>query len=148
LKTSGKECKMTPFQIAQTYIGTKELPNEKDNHLILAMIESCNPIDAPLHDEIPWCAAFMNFILKHANLPHTNSLAARSNLNIGSVVPSINEALVGNDIVVLKRTGGHHVGFFAGLEEDGVWILGGNQSNQVSLQKFRITDVLGVRRIA
>lgn len=41
-----------------------------------------------------------------------------------------------------------HVGFFAGLDGASVKVLGGNQSNAVSIQNFPIASVLGVRRLA
>jgi uncharacterized protein (TIGR02594 family) len=142
---------ITPFQVAQTFIGIKELDGDKDNPLILAMIQSCNPISEELKDEIPWCSAFVNFVCKHLRLPRSHSLAARSWLNIGQVVTRF-ELLCDADIVVFKRgidPRKGHVGFFAGYnnEKQAVHILGGNQSNSVSLQQFNIEEIIGCRRL-
>jgi hypothetical protein len=41
-----------------------------------------------------------------------------------------------------------HVGLFAGLEGTHVLVLGGNQSNGVSVARFPVARVLGVRRLA
>ena len=139
---------ITPFQIAQTLVGNKELLGKADNPLILAMIQTCNAIDGELHDEIPWCSAFINFIAKLTRLPRSHSLAARSWLEIG-IPLSTPQLTVDSDIIILKRGTGNqgHVGFFAGFEGEYIIILGGNQSNSVNLQKFIDTDVIGMRRL-
>jgi hypothetical protein len=40
-----------------------------------------------------------------------------------------------------------HVGLYAGIEGENVLVLGGNQGNAVSLQRFQMKNVLGVRRL-
>lgn len=143
---------ITPFQVAQTFVGIKELNGDANNPLIVAMIQTCQP-DAS-NDEIPWCSAFINFISKMLKLPRSHSLAAKSNLAIGTVI-NLDEATADADIVILNRTENPalgHVGFFAGKENgsDGfqyIYILGGNQSNSVSIQRFRADKVAGVRRL-
>ncbi len=60
--------------------------------------------------------------------------------------------------MILKRGGGKqpgpdvikapgHVGFFAGVEEKSVLVLGGNQSDEVNVSPFPVARVLGVRRL-
>jgi hypothetical protein len=77
---------------------------------------------------------------------------------VGEAV-QISDARVGFDVVVLKRgpepqpgpevTQGApgHVGYFAGLSENGVMLLGGNQHDHVSYENFAPERVLGVRRL-
>ena len=40
-----------------------------------------------------------------------------------------------------------HVGFYVGLHEEDIMILGGNQSNSVSLKMYPKEILLGVRRL-
>ena len=65
----------------------------------------------------------------------------------------------GFDVVIFKRgpnpqpgpevvNAPGHVGFFAALEGETVWVLGGNQSDTVKISGYPANDVLGVRRLA
>jgi uncharacterized protein (TIGR02594 family) len=149
-RTGAKLTEVNPYTIGQQLIGTKELDGKADNHLIQAMIETCH-WDLDVHDETPWCSAFINFVHKLCNLPRSNSLAARSWLSVGTPI-YLNDALPNGDVVILQRgligSGLGHVGFFSALKApDGiVFILGGNQANQVNVSPFEIKDVVGVRR--
>lgn len=135
---------ITPFQVASNFIGLKEIPGDKDNALIVAMLKECN--DSFNHDEVPWCSAFVNFICKCLGLPRTNSAAALSWLKVGS---ASNYPTVGSTIVILKRgtnPNQGHVGFYGGISSGNkVHVLGGNQNNQVCLDDFNVIDVLGYR---
>jgi uncharacterized protein (TIGR02594 family) len=100
-----------------------------------------------LNDDTPWCGAFMGSALQQGGSTNgaTNPLWARDYLKTGAPV-DLSQAQVG-DIVVFKRGSGGHVGFYMGQEGDKIKVLGGNQSNQVSVQSYKKSDLLGVRRI-
>ena len=51
---------ITPFELAQRFIGVKEVPGTTDNPQILAMLKLDG--EWPEHDEVPWCSAFVNYI--------------------------------------------------------------------------------------
>lgn len=154
---------ITPFRVAQTFIGTKELSTPgQDNHLIQAMIESCDH-SGTITDEIPWCSAFVNFVCKTLGLPRSKSLAAKSWLSVGSAIHQ-QDCLADSDIVILNRGSNPaqgHVGFFAGRDTNyglqaqnpnkfpvmRFFLLGGNQSNQVCIEEFDLKDVAGFRRL-
>ncbi len=149
---------ISAFELAQRFVGVKEVPGSDSNPQVLAFLK----LDQswPGGDDVPWCSAFANYIAWLLRLPRSKNLAARSWLAIGRAV-RIDEAAVGFDVIVLKRGGGDqpgpevlaapgHVGFFAGLEGNGarVLVLGGNQGDQVSVAPFPADRVLGVRRLA
>ena len=144
---------ITPFDIAQRFIGVKEVAGAVSNPLILAMLQLHD--DWPKDDAVPWCSAFVNWIAWLLGLPPSNSLAARSWLAVGRSV-TLEDAKIDSDIVVLEREGagetGGHVGFFAGLEArdsgEVVLVLGGNQHDAVNVSAFPRSRVLGVRRLA
>lgn len=145
---------ITPFQVAQTFVGIKEFSGAQDNPLILAMLQTC-PTPAVLNDEVAWCSAFVNFIAKMLKLPRSHSLAAKSWLEVGYPL-YIGDGIVDSDIVVFNRGTNPalgHVGFFAGTSPGvsgasfKVHILGGNQGNSVSLQDFPVSDIAGIRRL-
>ena len=90
------------FQLAQRFIGQRELPGTDDNNpVIMSMLH----VDGawPKDDEVPWCSGYVNYIAWLLRLPRSKSLRARSWLNVGEVVGSIEDADVGFDVVILKR---------------------------------------------
>jgi uncharacterized protein (TIGR02594 family) len=97
-----------------------------------------------------WCAAFVNAALGRAGYKGTGSLMARSFLNFGTPVKDASPG----DVAVLARGDRNgpygHVGFVEGIvTKNGkqfVRMLGGNQSNKVSVQDYPMADVLGFRR--
>jgi uncharacterized protein (TIGR02594 family) len=133
------------FDIAQRFVGLKETPGAASNAAVLAMLQ----LDQtwPKDDAVPWCSAFANLVAWLLRLPRSKSLAARSWLTVGRPV-TLDTAEPYNDVVILSRDGGGHVGFFAGLQGDKVLILGGNQSDAVNVTAFPKARVLGVRRLA
>lgn len=110
--------------IARKEIGTHEYPGQwQDNPRIIEYLKSTS-FDGELHDEVPWCSAFVNWCITQAGLKGTNSAAASSWLNSGQ---KLKQPRVGC-IVVFN----HHVGFYNRAEGNHFWLLGGNQSNAVN----------------
>ena len=149
---------MTGFQLAHRYIGeVLERPDEAHHPLIQWWHSRCGlGFDTP--DEVPWCSSFVNGIAWELRLPRSKSAAARSWLAIGAAV-EIEDARPGWDVVILKRGTGSqpgpdvtrgaagHVGWFAGVEQDVVLVLGGNHGNAVSIARFQTAQILGIRRL-
>jgi uncharacterized protein (TIGR02594 family) len=147
---------ITPFLLAQRFIGLREMKGSLDNPQIMAMLSL--DMAWPDHDEVPWCSAFVNYICWLLRVQRSKDLRARSWLEVGMpVVPDV--AMVGFDVVIIKRGGDDrgpevinapgHVGFYAGREfSSGAFhILGGNQNNQVSVAPYDCTRLLGIRRL-
>lgn len=137
------------YKIAESYIGLQEWPGAKHNPEIVKMYAASGN-GWVKDDETPWCAAFVGAVLAQAGIKGTNKLNARSYLDWGEDIP-LSEAQPG-DIVVLwrgNRDGWQgHVGFFAGIAENGnILLLGGNQGNAVSKASFKPNRLLGVRRM-
>jgi len=100
-----------------------------------------------------WCAAFVNAVLEESDIVSNNDhkypLTARAFLQWGTKVTEPEPG----DIVVFPRGNSSwqgHVGFYLKtLEINGVeyyMILGGNQSNKVSIVPYRASKALGIRR--
>lgn len=124
--------------------------------MILAMLQKDQ--EWPADDEVPWCSALTNWVCWLLRLPRSKSLMARSWLLVGLAV-RLEDARVGFDVVILSRGAQHqpgpevidapgHVGFYSGHNRDYVFILGGNQSDMVSVGQYPKNRVLGVRRLA
>lgn len=158
---------ITAFDLAQRFVGMREVPGTKDNPFIISFLKLDG--EWPEHDEVPWCSAFVNYICWLLRLPRSKSLAARSWLNVGQEVAP-QDAAVGFDVIVLSRGEGEqpgpdvikapgHVGFFAGWatpalgegwirDRQDIHVLGGNQSNSISVARFKQRRLLGIRRLA
>ena len=149
----GKE--VSAYDIALRFVGIKEVSGSTANPQILAMLR----LDQqwPEDDSVPWCSGFVNYIAWILRLPRSKSLRARSWLTVGEVL-ELAEAEAGFDVVVLKRGGGKqpgpsvidapgHVGFFAGVQGNSILVLGGNQSDTVSIGAYPKSRLLGVRRL-
>ena len=145
---------MNPFDIAQRFVGIKEVGGSVDNPQIMAMLRLDN--DWPEADEVPWCSAFANYICWLLRLPRSKSLRARSWLEIGKGIPL--DAASPGDVIVLQRGAGEqpgpevlkapgHVGFYAGRFGDFIEVLGGNQSDTVKVSRYHKKKLLGVRRL-
>ena len=91
-------------------------------------------------DEVPWCSSFVNWVMNRAGYPITRSAAAKSWMKWGREVP-----LQYGCIVILKRTGGHHVGFYTGETANTVYLLGGNQADAVNVRQYKKDLVLSAR---
>lgn len=135
---------MQAYDLAQRFVGVKETAGIHSTPLVLAMLRLDD--GWPEDDEVPWCSAFTNFVCWLLRLPRSKSLAARSWLQVGRQVP-LDEARPGDDVIVLSRGAGGHVGFYAGRDGDDVLILGGNQGDRVCIAPFPRARVLGVRRL-
>lgn len=99
----------------------------------------------------PWCAAFMNMVLKRCSIKGTGSNLARSFLKIGTKV-ELKDAIPG-DLVVFKRGNSNWQGHITllfekpDIESGYLTCLGGNQKDSVCIAKFKINTLLGIRRV-
>mgnify|MGYP001030551301 CR=1 FL=1 len=107
----------------------------------------------PVYTE--WCAAFVNMILKQNNYPTSETvsdhpLTARSFLKLG--VPVVDEPKYG-DIIVFKRgePWQGHVAFYVNKKTvngiDYYYVLGGNQSDAVTIEPYAASRVISIRRL-
>ena len=144
---------ISPYTVANSFIGLKEVPGHLNNPLIMDMLKLDN--SWPQSDEVPWCSAFVNYVMHLCGLPRSRSLAARSWAQMTYPSIPILKASRGWDIVILNRGGSFdynksgpaHVGFFSELVESKVIILGGNQMNTVKLSTYPTTSILKIIRI-
>ncbi|WP_430409245.1 TIGR02594 family protein [Kordia sp.] len=101
------------------------------------------------NDETAWCSAFMNWIALKAGKKKSGKLNARSWLTVGRKVTKP----IQGDVVVLwrdqKRSWKGHVGLFINYSEDKkhIYVLGGNQNNQVNIKRYPAYRLLGFRRL-
>jgi len=127
----------TPWvNFARELLGQREIVGSGDNPTIVKMFEYTTLGKQP--DEVPWCAAFVNFCLFRTGYIGTRKATARSFCTLEKL-PEFKEGC----IVVIPRGSNPaygHVGFCLARTSlgpvDKLTILGGNQGNTVSIKSY------------
>lgn len=130
---------------ARRLMGTREVPGPGSNP---AIEDWATGLGIPYRsDDIPWCGLFAAHCIG-ATLPDeplpANPLGARNWMRFGrSCEPGLGSILV---FWRESRTSGKgHVGFYAGEDEHGFYVLGGNQSDAVNFRRLPRRQFLGAR---
>jgi uncharacterized protein (TIGR02594 family) len=123
-------------------LGVKELPGPADNPRIVEYHKTTSLKASD--DEVAWCSSFVNFCMSQAGTKGSGSAAARSWMQWGKALDEPRRGCV----VVLKRgtnPANGHVAFFLQSRGAMLELLGGNQGNQVKIQSFPKSQLLGFR---
>ncbi|KQO43038.1 NlpC/P60 family protein [Methylobacterium sp. Leaf85] len=95
-------------------------------------------------DSVAWCSAFVGAMLHRAGPKPSGSLAARSYEGWGVGLPG---PVLG--CIATKKRGNSswqgHVAFVVGANKDQVFLLGGNQSDAVTVAAFKRSEVTAYR---
>lgn len=123
--------------------GVREIPGNDDAPEILRYFrEAGDP--AITTETTPWCAAFLGAMLKRGGRCGTGSLLARSYLDWGIALETPRLGA----IAVLSRgddPNAGHVGFLVSDTAGKLYLLGGNQSDAVTVAGFDRVRLLGLR---
>jgi uncharacterized protein (TIGR02594 family) len=96
-------------------------------------------------DETSWCSSFVNWVFQSSGIKGTRSATARSWLNWGITLEEPKKGCV----VIFWRGSVSgwkgHVAFYVRENDKYVYVLGGNQSNRVSIAKYKKSRILGYR---
>jgi uncharacterized protein (TIGR02594 family) len=141
-----------PKTIAESLplIGVQEIVGKGSNKTILAWRDELNQSGVTItgygDDDIPWCGLFAAIIAyrrtKVAAEVVKDPLWARNWAKYGTKSP---KASLG-DCLVFVRNGGGHVGWYVAEDATAYHVLGGNQSNKVSITRIAKDRCIAVRR--
>lgn len=131
------------IETARKFLGTAEIAGPKSNPIIDGFWKV---IGLKHTDDIPWCMGFVMAMLQHSGYPFMKTGWARDGLKYkgksGKVVKLEKPAY--GCIVVFSRGSGGHIGFVVGVDKHGnLMVLGGNQSDKVTIAPFSKQRVLG-----
>lgn len=135
---------MKPYEIALQEYGVKETVGPGTTQRVLEYFAKTGNSWVK-DDETAWCAAFTGFCLETAGIASTKKLNAKSYLTWGkqTKTPKL------GDVVVLwretKTSPYGHVGFFVTKRDGFVYMLAGNQNNEVDISAFPESRVLDYR---
>jgi uncharacterized protein (TIGR02594 family) len=140
---------MTPYQVAKTYLGTREVPGKKSNGVILNWYRRLQILIND--DETPWCSTFLNFCALEADYERSGKLNARSWLKVGVGIQGIRNAREGDVIIFERGNSGWqgHVTFLVSVDlvAGTARCLGGNQGDAVTVATYDLGKLLGIRRL-
>jgi uncharacterized protein (TIGR02594 family) len=96
-------------------------------------------------DSVPWCGLFFGVVAVRAGWSDQIPMAplwARNGLQFGQKAP----VPMFGDVLVFGRQGGGHIGFYVGEDASAYHVLGGNQSDAVTIARIAKSRFLGARR--
>lgn len=128
-------------------LGVAEVVGKGSNKTIIGWRDELNQSGVRIagysDDDIPWCGLFTAIVAQRAGKKVVESpLWARNWLNFGSEV----KAAGLGDCLVFERGQGGHVGWYVAEDAVAYHVLGGNQSNRVSITRIAKNRLLGARR--
>jgi uncharacterized protein (TIGR02594 family) len=133
------------LEIALSEYGVAEIVGNKHTRRILDYFDRVGH-EWVQTDETAWCAAFLGFCLEEANIQSSRSLNARSYLDWGQAWED--DPQLGCVAVFWRSSPDSwmgHVGFYITERNGWIYVLGGNQSNQVNIQAYPKSRLLGYR---
>ncbi|BBK43499.1 hypothetical protein STVA_35190 [Allostella vacuolata] len=127
------------FAIAQAEIGEKEIDGSGSNPRITEYFTATTLGAQP--DHVPWCGAFVSFCLREAGILNKGSARAADWLRWGQTLTSPRPGCV---VVLKPQAAGAsgHVGFWVKEEGGKIFLLAGNQSNQVNVTRFDARELV------
>lgn len=124
-------------------LGTEEYVGPRHNPDIMGWAKEVGLEKTYTADEIPWCGLFVAVVVKRAGfVPVKTPLWARSWAQFGNPAPTPSLG----DVLVFARGSGGHVGFYVAEDDKAFHVLGGNQSNKVSIVRVDKARLLAARR--
>jgi len=138
------------IRLALDEYGTREVVGKGSSKTIIGWRDELNQagvkIEGYSDDDIPWCGLFAAIIAYRrrglAAEVVKEPLWARNWAKYGK---SAATAMLG-DILVFQRGSGGHVGFYVGEDRAAYHVLGGNQSNAVTIARISKGRCIAVRR--
>jgi uncharacterized protein (TIGR02594 family) len=133
---------MTPWlEVAHREIGQREMPGQDNNSRVMEYISAVRSTHGLQDDDVDWASPFVEWTLNQTNIRGPKTMRPRDWLNWGRIVDPPQRGC----IIVLDLGRISHVGFY--LEDLGAShkVLGGNQSDVVSISLYHRDSFLGCR---
>ena len=132
------------MDIAYNEAGVCEVPGKRDNPRIEEYFATTSyPSPQNYTDEVAWCGAFVNWVVEQAGFKGPQDAAwSQAWRHWGQGLRSIRHGAI---VVFHWGNDKGHVGFIDDWDERGIWVLGGNQSDEVNVTKFGYSRVVAYR---
>lgn len=138
-----------PYSVALGFLHTKEMPGKQNNPVIVGWLRRL--AIWVNDDETAWCSAFVNAMAERASYERSGKLNARSWLDVGQPV-NLQDARKGDVIILWRGSKDAWTGHVAFLDHynptrELLYLLGGNQSDEVNITAYPVGKLLGIRRL-
>lgn len=138
------------IQIGLSLLGTAEIVGKGSSKTIMSWRDELNQNGVKIagfsDDDIAWCGLFVAFVawsrMRNPDEVVKDPLWARNWAKYGNPSPS---PCLG-DVLVFSRGSGGHVGFYVAEDATCFHVLGGNQSNRVSIARIPRHRLIAARR--
>lgn len=129
-------------------LGVAEVVGKGSNRTILSWRDELNAAGVAISgysdDDIAWCGLFAAIVAHRAGKDVVaNPLWARNWAKFGTKAAS---AALGDVLVFERAGGGGHVAFYVAEDDIAYHVLGGNQSNAVTITRIAKSRCIAVRR--
>lgn len=124
--------------------GTVEAPGVGNNPVILAWAKELGLTQSYSADETPWCGLWIGVCALRAGKPLVQGPLWA--LNWGKWGNDAGQPELG-DVLVFIRNGGGHVGLYVGEDAHAYHVLGGNQSDAVTITRIDKTRLKAARNL-
>jgi uncharacterized protein (TIGR02594 family) len=131
------------LKAALALYGTTEVVGERDSPIIMGWAKECGLSAAYSADSVPWCGLFMAVCAQRAgwDVPAKPLWALNwSKFGTDSGQPEL------GDVLAFVRPGGGHVALYVGEDSNHYHVLGGNQSDRVSIMRIEKLRLYAARR--
>ena len=137
----------SPRVIAEAvrYLGINEIKGKLNNPTIMSWAKDVGVDKIYTSDEIAWCGLFVAKVILKAGFEVVKDPLWALNWSKFGTRQTV--AMLG-DVLVFKREGGGHVGFYVAEDEKCFHVLGGNQGDKVSITRILKSRCVAVRRCA
>lgn len=126
------------YKIGLATLGTKEVPGTGNSATIKGWAKKLGARVLGMvynADSVPWCGLFVSHCMNEAGIVSPSiPLRAMSWATWGSNLPA--DKLVPGAVLVFLRPGGGHVGFYHAEDATAYHVLGGNQSDAVTITRI------------
>lgn len=132
------------MKTAKSLLGIKEIPGAANNKAIIGWAKEIGKPVSSIYtaDSIAWCGLFTSYVVfKNGMKPVDEPLWALNWAHFGLKL----DTPAYGAIMVFKRSGGGHVGFYISEDADSYHILGGNQTDMVCVKKVAKAQCVGIR---
>lgn len=125
-------------------IGTIEKAGPASNPVIMSWAKELGLASTYSDDAVPWCGLFAAFVTKRAGKDVVGGpLWAKNWTKFGVAPPA---AGLGDVLVFQRSGGGGHVGFYVAEDGHAFHVLGGNQSDAVTIARIAKARCIAFRR--
>ena len=134
------------YEHAKKDLGMHEVPGPGSHSRILQAISEAGEWLVQDDSKTAWCGCILGLWCKETGKQRPKEWFRAANwLNIGEPV-QLKDAQRG-DVCVFTRSGGNHVALFSSYSNGRISILGGNQSDAVTITSMPESTLRGIRRL-